>query len=174
MIANLGDDVSTDIIYPGRFMATVLPSETPQFAFADDEELNHRLRSGKIPTGSILVAGWNFGSGSSREQAASTLKGHELVIVARSFARIFLQNAINLGLKTVECPEIEADVGDVLEITEGSVINKTRNRLFAVNPLPASRLVVVEAGGLIAYTRRRVLEQSQDRVKEGKGTGANS
>jgi len=160
VIAKLGDDISTDIIYPGRFMATVLPSETPEFAFADDKELNRCLREGQIPKGSVIIAGSNFGSGSSREQAASTLKGYELVIVARNFARIFLQNAINLGLSTVECPEIEAEIGHDLEITRDAIVNKASGRSFGVNPLPASRKAVVEAGGLIAYTRRRVLEKA--------------
>lgn len=140
-------------------MATVLPRETPQFAFADDVDFNHRLRNGEIPQGSIIVAGSNFGSGSSREQAASTLKGHRLVIVAESFARIFLQNAINLGLPTVECPSIEADLGHELEITAEGVLNRTLNRTFEITPLPVSRLAVVEAGGLIAYTRQRVLKR---------------
>ena len=112
VILKLGDDISTDIIYPGRFMATVLPSETPQYAFADNLEFNRRLVNKEIPEGSVILGGQNFGSGSSREQAASTLKGHGLVIVAKSFARIFLQNAINLGLQTVECPDIEASLGD--------------------------------------------------------------
>src|SRR5512141_681356 len=89
----LGDDVSTDAIYPGRFMATVLPSETPQYAFADLTDFNAKLKSGAIAEGSAIVAGKNFGCGSSREQAASTLKGYDLVIVARGFARIFLQNS---------------------------------------------------------------------------------
>jgi len=160
VIAKFEDDVSTDIIYPGRFMATVLPTETPQFAFADDEELNRRLRSGEIPEGSLIVAGVNFGSGSSREQAASTLKGYELVVVARSFARIFLQNAINLGLRTIHCPEIEAELGDEIETTEAGVLNVTSNRIFEVIPLPASRKAILEAGGLIPYTRRRVLERA--------------
>jgi 3-isopropylmalate dehydratase small subunit len=144
-------------------MATVLPSETPQFAFADDQELNRRLRSGEIPKKSVIVAGSNFGSGSSREQAVSTLMGYELVIVARSFARIFLQNAINLGLQTVECPEIEADLGHEIEITPECVVNKTLNRIYAVRPLPASRVAVVDAGGLIAYTRQRILERGAQR-----------
>jgi 3-isopropylmalate/(R)-2-methylmalate dehydratase small subunit len=160
VIATFGDDLSTDVIYPGRFMATVLPEETPQFAFADDEELNQKLCSGAFPKGSVIAAGSNFGSGSSREQAASTLKGHELIIVARSFARIFIQNAINLGLQTVECPEFEGEVGHELEITPSEVINKTLNRSFTVHPLPESRRAVAEAGGLIAYTRKRILEQS--------------
>src|SRR5512137_1299231 len=107
VVLKLGDDVSTDIIYPGRYMATVLPTETPQFAFADHAEFNQQLRAGAVPAGSILVAGSNFGCGSSREQAASCLRGHELTVVARSFARIFLQNAINLGLSMVICPALE-------------------------------------------------------------------
>ena len=139
-------------------MATVLPSETPEYAFADNVDFNRRLISGEIPAGSVIVAGSNFGSGSSREQAASTLQGHGLVIVARSFARIFLQNAINLGLQTVECPLIEAEAGDEIEVTPAEVLNKTREKSFAVNPLPASKLAVAAAGGLIAYTRERVMQ----------------
>ncbi|GAB4249601.1 MAG: 3-isopropylmalate dehydratase small subunit [Acidobacteriota bacterium] len=152
----LGDDVSTDVIYPGRFMATVLPSETPQYAFADDPEFNRALVEGRIPPGSVIVAGENFGSGSSREQAASCLKGHELVVVARSFARIFLQNAINLGLQTVTCPGIVAELGDELEIHEDRVVNRTRGKEFPVVPLAPARRAIVEAGGLIPYVRRRL------------------
>jgi 3-isopropylmalate/(R)-2-methylmalate dehydratase small subunit len=157
VVLKLGDDISTDIIYPGRFMATVLPSETPQYAFADYPELNSRLKSGEIPPGSVVVAGKNFGCGSSREQAASTLKGHELAVVAKNFARIFLQNAINLGLKVVVCPEIEAEEGDELEILPDKVINKTSGQEFKVEPLPAARQAIIDAGGLIPYTRQRLL-----------------
>ncbi len=116
VVLTLGDDISTDVIYPGRYMATVLPTETPQFAFADHTEFNSRLKSKQIPPGSVIVGGRNFGCGSSREQAVSTLKGHELVIVAKSYARIFLQNSIFLGLGSVVCPDVEASVGDDLEV----------------------------------------------------------
>jgi 3-isopropylmalate/(R)-2-methylmalate dehydratase small subunit len=160
VVLKLGDDVSTDIIYPGRHMATVLPSETPQYAFADLPEFNSRLKSGEIPAGSIVVAGKNFGCGSSREQAASCLKGPDLVVVARHFARIFLQNSINLGLRTVICPEVEAEMGDELEVTEESVIDKTSGKSFVVLPLPQARQAIIEAGGLIAYTRQLLLKQS--------------
>lgn len=156
----LGDDVSTDIIYPGRYMATVLPAETPQFAFADHAELNARLRRGEVPRGSIIVAGSNFGCGSSREQAASCLKGHDLIVVARQVARIFLQNAINLGLQVVICPQIEAREGDELEVTADHVVNHTSGRRFPVQPLPAARQAIIDAGGLIPYTRRLVLERA--------------
>ena len=105
VVFKVGDDVSTDVIYPGRYMATVLPTETPQFAFADETAFNAKLKAKQVPPGSVLVGGKNFGCGSSREQAVSCLKGHELIIVAKSFARIFLQNAINLGLRMIVCPE---------------------------------------------------------------------
>jgi 3-isopropylmalate/(R)-2-methylmalate dehydratase small subunit len=158
VIAKLGDDVSTDVIYPGRYMATVLPSETPQFAFADDTELSAKLEAKQVAPRSVIVAGRNFGCGSSREQACSCLGGHELTIVAKGFARIFLQNSINLGLSVVTVPEIEASAGDELEVAADSVRNKTTGKSFAVVPLPKARQAIIDAGGLIAYTRRRVLQ----------------
>jgi 3-isopropylmalate/(R)-2-methylmalate dehydratase small subunit len=158
VIAKLGDDISTDVIYPGRYMATVLPTETPQFAFADNAELNGRLKSKQVPPGSVIVAGKNFGCGSSREQACSSLKGHELTIVAKGFARIFLQNSVNLGLNLVTSPDLEAQEGDDLDIKPDKVVNTTTARSFSVVPLPKARQAIVDAGGLIAYTRGRVLK----------------
>ncbi len=155
----LGDDISTDAIYPGRFMATVLPSETPQYAFADFPEFNSRLRNQEIPLGSIVVAGSNFGCGSSREQAASTLKGHDLIIIARGFGRIFMQNAVNLGLHILVCPSLEASEGDDLEITGDLVFNITAKKFFPLQPLPAARRYIIAAGGLIPYTRERLLKK---------------
>jgi 3-isopropylmalate/(R)-2-methylmalate dehydratase small subunit len=138
-------------------MATVLPTETPQFAFADIKELNERMKTKQVPPGSVIVGGKNFGCGSSREQAVSTLKGYDLIIIAPNFARIFLQNSINLGLQTVTCPEIDANVGDDLEVNSTEVMNKKTGRKFSVIPLPKARQAIVEAGGLIAYTRKRVM-----------------
>ena len=158
VVYTVGDDVSTDVIYPGRYMATVLPTETPQYAFVDDEAFSRKLNGGEVPRGSALVAGKNFGCGSSREQAASCLKGWELTIVAPSFARIFLQNAINLGLNVVTAPDIEASEGDDLEISATEVVNKSTGKTFPVEPLPRSRQAIIDAGGLIPYTRQRVLE----------------
>jgi len=153
------DDISTDHIYPGRFMATVLPSETPLHCFADMTELNSALKAKQYPEGSFLVAGSNFGCGSSREQAASTLKGHGLVIVARSSARIFLQNAVNLGLPLVHCPQIEASTGDELELKEDVLVNKTTGRTFEIVPLPKLRQAIMDSGGLIAYTRKLLVDR---------------
>ena len=159
VVAIMPNDISTDIIYPGRFMATVLPTETPQYAFADNVEMNKRLKNNEIPPNSIIVAGANFGCGSSREQAVSTIKGYEIVIVAKGFARIFLQNSINLGLKTIVCQTIEASEGDELEIQQHNVVNVTRGKSFPIEPLPKARQAIVDAGGLIAYTRKRLLEK---------------
>ena len=157
VVLKLGDDVSTDIIYPGRFMATVLPAETPQFAFADNAAFNGRLKAGGISAGSAIVAGKNFGCGSSREQAVSCLKGYNLTIIARNIARIFLQSAINLGLDIVICPAIEAAEGDELEIAGGKVINRMSGKSFAIEPLPKARQAIIDAGGLIPYTRQLLL-----------------
>jgi 3-isopropylmalate/(R)-2-methylmalate dehydratase small subunit len=157
VVFKTGDDVSTDIIYPGRFMATVLPTETPQFAFIDYPDFNAKIKSKEFPPQSIIVAGKNFGCGSSREQAASCLKGPDFVVIARNFSRIFLQNAINLGLKMVICPTIEANEGDELEITADQVVNKTSGKSFPIIALPKARQAIIDAGGLIPFARKLVI-----------------
>ncbi len=160
VVYTIENDISTDVIYPGRFMATVLPSETPAFAFADDATFNGMLKAKQVPPGSVLVAGENFGCGSSREQAVSTLKGHELLIIARSVARIFMQNAVNLGLNLVVAPGFEAAQGDEVEVRGEEVVNVTTGKKFPIEKLPRARQAIVDAGGLIAYTRKRMAEQA--------------
>ena len=159
VVLKVNDNISTDTIYPGRFMATVLPSETPQYAFADHREFNSKLLKKDIPAGSVIVGGNNFGCGSSREQAASCLKGHDLTILAKSFSRIFLQNAINLGLRVVVCPSIDAVEGDELDFSGHEIINLTKNKTFATSSLPKARQSIIDAGGLIAYTRKKLLDK---------------
>jgi|WetSurMetagenome_2_1015567.scaffolds.fasta_scaffold128356_1 3-isopropylmalate/(R)-2-methylmalate dehydratase small subunit len=158
VVLKLGDDISTDAIYPGRYMATVLPTETPRYAFADFAEFSARLQNKEITPGSIVIAGTNFGCGSSREQAASALKGHDIVVIARGFGRIFLQNAVNLGLNIMVCPRLDADEGDELEIAGNQVRNITANKNFDLQPIPAARRAIIDAGGLIPYTRERLLK----------------
>ena len=157
VIIALENDISTDDIYPGRFMATVLPTETPQFAFFDRTDFNASLKAKAFSPGSVIVGGENFGCGSSREQACSTLKGYDLAVVARSISRIFLQNSINLGLQVVICPGIEASVGDDLEITADQVLNRSTGKGYDQVKLPAARKWIMDAGGLIAYTRARLM-----------------
>ena len=159
VVFKLENDISTDIIYPGRFMATVLPTETPQFAFFDDKDFNQRLTDKQVPPGSFIVAGDNFGCGSSREQAASCIKGYEIIVIARHFARIFLQNSINVGLKMIICPDIEADEGEELEIRDNKVWNLTSGKSFAIEPLPEARQAIIDAGGLIPFTRQLLIER---------------
>ena len=159
VVQKLGDDISTDIIYPGRFMATVLPTETPQYAFADNAGFNQALNTKQIPAGSFIVAGDNFGCGSSREQAASCIKGHEIIVVARNFARIFLQNSINVGLQMIICPDIEAGEGHELEIRDNKVWNLTTGKSFEIESLPKARQAIIDAGGLIPYARQLLLER---------------
>jgi 3-isopropylmalate/(R)-2-methylmalate dehydratase small subunit len=159
VVLKLGDDISTDIIYPGRYMATVLPTETPQFAFADNAGFNQALKEKQFAEASFIVAGDNFGCGSSREQAASCIKGYDLTVIARNFARIFLQNSINVGLKMIICPDINAKEGDDLEIRDNKVWNLTSGESFAIEPLPKARQAIIDAGGLIPYARRLLLER---------------
>ena len=172
VVFKIGDDISTDIIYPGRFMATVLPTETPQFAFVDYPEFNAKIKSKEFAPGSIIVAGKNFGCGSSREQAASCLNGPGFVVIARNFARIFQQNAINLGLKMVICPTIEAKEGDEIEIAADKVVNKTSKKSFPIIPLPQARQAIIDAGGLIPFTRKLVVESHGKGKTKEKAKGA--
>ena len=159
VVLKLGNDISTDIIYPGRYMATVLPTETPQFAFADNAAFNQALMEERFPPGSFIVAGDNFGCGSSREQAASCIKGYDLTVVARNFARIFLQNSINVGLKMIICPDIEAEEGDELEVGDDEVRNLTSGKSYAIESLPQARQAIIDAGGLIPYARQLMVER---------------
>jgi 3-isopropylmalate/(R)-2-methylmalate dehydratase small subunit len=122
-------------------------------------EFNQALNENQVPPGSFIVAGDNFGCGSSREQAASCIKGYDIIVVARNFARIFLQNSINVGLKMIICPDIEADEGDELEIRDNQVWNQTSGKSFAIEPLPQARQAIIDAGGLIPYTRHLLLER---------------
>jgi hypothetical protein len=141
----------------------VLPSETPQFCFADDKGFNTALQQQAFAPGSIIAAGQNFGCGSSREQAASAIKGHGLVVIARGFARIFLQNSINLGLRRSSAPRStpssatnRAHAGHVRNVTRGSSSPSCRCR----RPPGHHR-----RRGLIAYTGR-LLSARPERLEE--------
>ena len=151
-----GDDINTDVIIPARYMNTHDPKILAAHCMEDlDKDFVKNMKAGDI-----IVAGKNFGCGSSREQAVSSLKGYELIIVAKNFARIFLQNSCNLGLRTIICPTIEANENDELEITETEIINKSSGKKFAIEPLPKARQAIIDAGGLIAYTRKKLLEKA--------------
>ena len=140
-------------------MATVLPSGDARVRVRGHAAFQAAVKAKSIPQGAVIAAGNNFGCGSSREQAASCLKGLDVVVVAKSFARIFLQNAINLGLKVVTAPGFAADEGDEIVFDGGCVENRTKRTAFDVMPLPFARQAIIDAGGLIPYTRARLVAE---------------
>jgi len=151
-----GDDVNTDVIFPGKYTYSVLdPEEMAKHALEDlDPEF-----VGKVQPGDIVVAGKNFGCGSSREQAATCLKyaGVQSVI-AKSFARIFFRNAINQGLPVVQCGDAVDNIesGEEISIDFSRGVIQTAKGVFDFAPLPESILRILDAGGLIPYTKTKI------------------
>ena len=151
-----GDNVDTDVIIPARYLTTSDPVELGKHAL---EDLDPSF-VGSVSPGDVVVAGANFGCGSSREHAPLALKGAGVsAVVAESFARIFFRNAINTGLPVAACPEAVAatDPGDELEVdpARGIVRNVTKGQTYAAEPLPPFVLDIVAAGGLVGWVRQR-------------------
>ncbi len=152
-----GDDINTDEIIPARYLVTTDPEELAKHVMEDADPDFPK----KVNPGDIIVAGKNFGCGSSREHAPLALKGAKIgAIIAESFARIFYRNAINLGLPIIESPEAakEAQEGDIIEIDmdQGKIINKTKGKEYSFKPLPESLKKVFEAGGLMEYAKDKL------------------
>jgi 3-isopropylmalate/(R)-2-methylmalate dehydratase small subunit len=151
----LPDDVDTDQILPGEFLTTVPNEELGEYALRGyDPDFVARIEAGDV-----LVAGTNFGLGSSRESAPVALRNAGVgAIVAESFARIFYRNAINVGLPIAVVPGISDHVsdGDTLrvDVARGEVENLTTGESFDTDPLPPDLLEILEAGGLVAYRQR--------------------
>lgn len=153
--AVLGDNIDTDIIYPGRYLNVTDRALTAQHLF----ELSYPQLRAEIGAGDIIVARANFGCGSSREQAAAAIKfAGAGAVVAASFARIFYRNSINLGLPAVVAPQAAeiCNAGDTLEIdlARGEIRNLTQNTATTAAPLDARAIELLEAGGLIPYLKR--------------------
>ena len=151
-----GDDVNTDVIYAGKYTYQQMrPEEMASHALEDlDPEFAKDVRPGDV-----IVAGKNFGCGSSREQAAACLRAAGVqAVVAKSFARIYFRNAINLGLPVLQCEEA-SDVlqsGDDVEIdfAGGKIISG--EKVFKFPPLPDSVIGILEAGGLLEWTKKKL------------------
>lgn len=161
-----GRDIDTDAIIPARYLNT---SNREELAAHCLEDLDEGFVS-KMNPGDILVAGENFGCGSSREHAPMALAGAGVsCVVANSFARIFYRNAINTGLPILECPEAVAAIsdGDRLRVDadEGRIDNLTTGAVFHAQPLPAFVRGIVEAGGLIGRTRAELGVDAPDGAK---------
>lgn len=149
-VRRYGDHVDTDVIIPARYLNTSDPSELAKHCMEDIDSDFVK----KVQKGDVIVAGRNFGCGSSREHAPIAIKASGIsCVVAESFARIFFRNSINTGLPVLECPEAvkEANEGDQLDIDlkAGVVYNKTRDKRYMVKPFPEFMQKIVEAGGLI-------------------------
>lgn len=152
-----GDNVDTDVIIPARYLTTTDERELARHAL---EDLDPSFAASVRP-GDVIVAGANFGCGSSREHAPVALAAAGVsAVIASSFARIFFRNAINTGLTIVTCPEAVAatDEGDVVEVDSetGVVKNQTKGVELAAEPLPEHVRAIVAAGGLVPWVRERM------------------
>ncbi len=151
-----GDNVNTDVIFPGKYTYSILdPGEMARHAL---EDLDPDFAQ-KVKPGDVIVAGRNFGCGSSREQAATCLKYAGVqAVVAKSFARIFFRNAINQGLPVLQSEEAVDSIENGEEIEIDFTLGKIKNKRgdFAFSPFPESVMGILEAGGLIPYTKKKL------------------
>ncbi|MBO7395195.1 MAG: 3-isopropylmalate dehydratase small subunit [Ruminococcus sp.] len=150
-VIKYGDNVDTDVIIPARYLNTSEPSELAAHCMEDlDKTFTARVRQGDI-----ITAGQNFGCGSSREHAPIAIKASGVsLVIAKSFARIFYRNAINIGLAIVECPEAAEEIreGDTVEadLDSGIIRDLTTGREYKTAPFPEFVQKIIENGGLIA------------------------
>ena len=152
-----GADVNTDVIIPARYLNVSEPVELAKHCM---EDIDPDFVS-KVEPGDIIVATTNFGCGSSREHAPLAIKAAGISgIIARSFARIFFRNAINIGLPLLECEEAVAQTqaGDILEVdlSSGKIKNLTSGITFTAKPYPDFMAELIAAGGLIEHTKKRL------------------
>ncbi|MDR1379373.1 MAG: 3-isopropylmalate dehydratase small subunit [Synergistaceae bacterium] len=152
-----GDNVDTDVIIPARYLSTSLPEELAPHCMEDIDETFAK----NVQRGDIIVAGNNFGCGSSREHAPIAIAGAGVsCIVAISYARIFFRNAINVGLPILECPEavngIQKDDVVEVDLEKGTVTDKTNGNTWTANPFPVFLRDLIDSGGLVSWARRQI------------------
>ncbi len=154
--ARFGDNVDTDVILPGKYLVLTDPMELAKHAMEGLDPTFTR----KVQSGTIIVAGRNFGCGSSREQAPLALK-HAGVkcVLAESFARIFYRNAINIGLPVLQCQGVSAEVEDgdelVVNLEKGVVENRSKNSTLRATHPPRYIMKILSDGGLIEHLKKR-------------------
>ena len=149
-----GDRIDTDVLAPGPYMRESLAVLASHCLEAVDPDF-----AGQVRPGDIVVGGESFGIGSSREQAVQALAELGVgAIVAKSFARIFYRNALNLGLPALVCADLEAARGDELEVrpAEGRILNHSSGREFACEAIPAQLMEIVAGGGLMPWLERKL------------------
>ena len=152
-----GNDVNTDVIIPARYLNMSDPDELAEHCMEDIDS----TFIASVKPGDIIVAGSNFGCGSSREHAPLAIKASEVsCVIAHSFARIFFRNAIDIGLPLLECSEAanEIQAGDKLEIdiTSGKIDDISLHKTFLAKPYPDFMARIINAGGLINYTKNNL------------------
>ena len=154
-----GDNVDTDVIIPARYLNT---SDKAELASHCMEDIDKNFKN-KVKKGDIMVAGYNFGCGSSREHAPIAIKESGIsLVIAKSFARIFYRNSINIGLAIIECPEAVDGIsdGDKIEadLDNGIIYNRTTGASFKTQPFPAFIQNIIENGGLVASIKNGVIK----------------
>ena len=150
-----GDNVDTDVIIPARYLNT---SDKKELASHCMEDLDKTFTS-RVQAGDIMVAGYNFGCGSSREHAPIAIKESGIsLVIARSFARIFYRNSINIGLAIIECDEAVDGIreGDKIEadLDNGVIYNRTSGQSFKTQPFPEFIQKIIANGGLVASIQK--------------------
>ena len=154
-----GDNVDTDVIIPARYLNTIDKKELASHCMEDlDKTFVTRVKEGDI-----MVAGNNFGCGSSREHAPIAIKESGIsLVIANSFARIFYRNSINIGLAILECPEAVAGIneGDKVEadLDNGVIYNRTTGQQFATKPFPEFIQKLITAGGLVESIKKGIIK----------------
>ena len=154
-----GDNVDTDVIIPARYLNTIDKKELASHCMEDIDKDFVK----KVQVGDIMVAGYNFGCGSSREHAPIAIKESGIsLVIARSFARIFYRNSINIGLAILECPEAVDGIseGDIVEadLDSGVIYNKTTGKSFKTQPFPEFIQEIIKNGGLVESIKRGVIK----------------
>ena len=149
-VYKFGDDIDTDVIVPATYLSTFDPKELAKHCM---EYTNPEFYS-QVREGDIIVAGRNFGCGSSREHAPIAIKGCGVsIVIAKSFARIFYRNALNIGLYILECPQavdgISADDTVSVNVDTGLITNETTGKTYQAQPFPKFIQNIIECGGLI-------------------------
>ncbi len=157
-----GDNVDTDVIIPARYCTAFTEKELAPHAL---EDLDADFVK-KVKAGDVIVAGRNFGCGSSRENAPIAIKGAGVsCVVAKSFARIFYRNSINIGLPILESREAvdDASSGDTLEIdlARGEIRNLTKKKSYSVPPFPEMIQEIINLGGMVEFAKKRIAEKQK-------------
>ncbi len=154
-VIKYGDNIDTDVIIPARYLTTGDAAELAQHCM---EDLDSTFKS-RVHWGDIIVGGWNFGCGSSREHAPMAIKASGIpIVIAKSFARIFYRNSINIGLAIIECPEAADAICDgdkvQVDLDTGEILDVTTGQSFKAAPFPEFIQQIISAGGLVEAVKK--------------------